>query len=103
MLARSDLTFTGQVSAVELDGDDLAMLEVLAADGRAPFSELARAAGVDESRATRRLRALVAAGAVYFDVDISVGGAGLRDVGDPVVDGAAGSAGRSRASAGGRT
>jgi DNA-binding Lrp family transcriptional regulator len=77
LLARSDLPFRGRVTPVELDGADLAMLEVLAANGRAAYSEIARAAGIDESRATRRLRALVAAGALYFDVDISTAALGF--------------------------
>jgi DNA-binding Lrp family transcriptional regulator len=77
VLARSEWQFPGQVTGVTLDGEDLAMLEVLAADGRASYAHLARAAGVDESRATRRVRALVAAGAAYFDVDISVAALGF--------------------------
>jgi DNA-binding Lrp family transcriptional regulator len=77
VLARSESQFPEQVTSVSLDGDDLAMLDVLAADGRASYSDLARAAGVDEGRATRRIRALVAAGAAYFDVDISVAALGF--------------------------
>jgi DNA-binding Lrp family transcriptional regulator len=53
------------------------MLDVLTANGRASYSDIARAAGVDETRATRRLRALVSAGAVYFDVDVSVAALGF--------------------------
>jgi DNA-binding Lrp family transcriptional regulator len=77
VLARSDLRLPGEVSAVTLDAEDLAMLEVLGADGRTSFADVARATGVDEARVTRRVRALVAAGAAYFDVDISVAALGF--------------------------
>ena len=42
-----------------LDRADYAMLEILARDGRAGYGELARAAGLSEGRATRRLAALL--------------------------------------------
>ena len=54
-----------------LDPADYAMLEVLMHDGRAGYGQLARAAGVTEGRAARRLAALVDSGAVYFDVDLA--------------------------------
>ncbi len=54
-----------------LERSDYDMLEVLARDGRAPFSALARAAGTTEARATRRLTALMRAGVVYLDIDLA--------------------------------
>jgi DNA-binding Lrp family transcriptional regulator len=54
-----------------LEPPDYAMLTVLARDGRAGYGRLARAAGLSEGRATRRLAALVDSGVVYFDVDLA--------------------------------
>ncbi|MFF2196546.1 Lrp/AsnC family transcriptional regulator [Streptomyces sp. NPDC058157] len=50
-----------------LDGAELA---VLRRDGRAGYPELARASGLSESTARRRLERLRERGAVYFDVEI---------------------------------
>ena len=47
------------------------MLDVLTRDGRAGYGTLARASGLSEGRATRRLAALLDAGIVYFDVDVA--------------------------------
>lgn len=54
-----------------LDAGDYAMLEVLGRDGRASFATLAKAAGMSEARATRRLNALMRSGVVYLDVDLA--------------------------------
>lgn len=54
-----------------LDTHDRAVLAHLAADGRATYAELAAAAGLTAGAARRRLQALLAAGAVYLDVDVS--------------------------------
>ncbi|MFJ5924385.1 Lrp/AsnC family transcriptional regulator [Kitasatospora sp. NPDC092948] len=55
---------------VRLDAAEQAMLTVLGSDGRAGFPELARAAGLSESTARRRLEQLRERGACYFDVEI---------------------------------
>ena len=51
--------------------DDHPMIQVLARDGRAGISELARAGGMSEARTARRLAALLDSGVVYLDVDVS--------------------------------
>ncbi|MER5870797.1 Lrp/AsnC family transcriptional regulator [Streptomyces sp. NPDC002044] len=53
-----------------LDDTELALLAVLGQDGRAGYPELARATGLSESTARRRLERLREAGAVFFDVEI---------------------------------
>ncbi|MCY0940027.1 Lrp/AsnC family transcriptional regulator [Streptomyces antarcticus] len=53
-----------------LDETELALLSVLGQDGRAGYPELARATGLSESTARRRLERLREAGAVFFDVEI---------------------------------
>ncbi|WP_375500538.1 Lrp/AsnC family transcriptional regulator [uncultured Jatrophihabitans sp.] len=62
---------------VELVPTDQALIDVLATDGRASYARLAEATGLTEARATRRVRALVEGGALYFDVDLSVAQFGL--------------------------
>ncbi|TQF06637.1 AsnC family transcriptional regulator [Kitasatospora acidiphila] len=59
---------TGPV--LHLDAADEAMLAVLARDGRTGYPELARAAGLSESTARRRLDQLRERSACYFDVEI---------------------------------
>ncbi|MET8292518.1 AsnC family transcriptional regulator [Streptomyces sp. NPDC005180] len=53
-----------------LDDAELAMLAVLRQDGRAGYPELARASGLSESTARRRLERLREGRAVYFDVEV---------------------------------
>ncbi|MEV7725826.1 Lrp/AsnC family transcriptional regulator [Streptomyces sp. NPDC101733] len=53
-----------------LDEAELAMLSVLGQDGRAGYPDLARASGLSESTARRRLERLRELGAVFFDVEI---------------------------------
>ncbi|MCY0927651.1 Lrp/AsnC family transcriptional regulator [Streptomyces sp. H27-H1] len=53
-----------------LDDTELAILAVLGRDGRAGYPELARATGLSESTARRRLERLREAGAMYLDVEI---------------------------------
>ena len=55
---------------VHLDETDLALLAALARDGRAGYPELARATGLSESTARRRLEHLQDVGALFFDVEI---------------------------------
>ena len=62
----------------DLVPSDLDLLELLTADGRASYARLAQATGLTETRVTRRLRALVEGGALYFDVDLSVADLGLH-------------------------
>jgi DNA-binding Lrp family transcriptional regulator len=63
---------------VDVEGDahlepgDRAMLELLRADGRAGYAQLAAATGSTAARAARRLDALLASGALYLDVDLAV-------------------------------
>ncbi|MFD9357180.1 Lrp/AsnC family transcriptional regulator [Streptomyces sp. NPDC060031] len=79
-----DVLSPGQVAALEpprppapgtrprygLDDTELALLAVLGQDGRAGYPELARATGLSESTARRRLERLREQGAMYFDVEI---------------------------------
>lgn len=55
---------------VRLDAAEQAMFAVLARDGRAGYPELARAAGLSESTARRRLDQLRERGAYYLDLEI---------------------------------
>ncbi|QMU80721.1 Lrp/AsnC family transcriptional regulator [Streptacidiphilus sp. PB12-B1b] len=54
---------------VELSGQDEALLEALARDGRAGFRSLATATGWSQTTVRRRLAELRSGGVVYFDVD----------------------------------
>ncbi|MEO9140451.1 MAG: Lrp/AsnC family transcriptional regulator, partial [Jatrophihabitans sp.] len=62
---------TGRGGLGRLHPEDDAMLAVLVEDGRASYAALAQAAGVSESRAARRLTALVDEALIYYDVDVS--------------------------------
>lgn len=55
---------------VQLDETDLALFAALARDGRTGYPELARATGLSESTARRRLEHLHELGALFFDVEI---------------------------------
>lgn len=55
---------------VVLDPADRLLAAELARDGRAPFTDLAAATGLDESSVRRRLAALRADGTLYFDLDV---------------------------------
>ncbi|MFC9324773.1 Lrp/AsnC family transcriptional regulator [Kitasatospora sp. NPDC057015] len=63
---------------IELDEAELAMLAVLATDGRAGYPELARAAGLSESTARRRLDQLRDSGAIYYDIEVDPALFGFR-------------------------
>jgi DNA-binding Lrp family transcriptional regulator len=54
-----------------LDPTDYALLDVLARDGRASITALARAAKTTEGRVSRRLAALFDTGVAYLDVDLA--------------------------------
>ncbi|MEU3979321.1 AsnC family transcriptional regulator [Streptomyces sp. NPDC026672] len=56
---------------VELEPHDLAVMDVLARDGRTGYAELAAAAGISEGRASRSLAALLEYGIVGLDVDLA--------------------------------
>lgn len=58
-------------SDLQLRDEDDALLELLARDGRASYSVLARATGMSIGRVARRISALQAAGILYFDLDIA--------------------------------
>lgn len=55
---------------VQLDETDLVLLAELARDGRTACAELARATGLSESTARRRMEHLQDVGALFFDVEI---------------------------------
>ncbi|MGI8680447.1 MAG: Lrp/AsnC family transcriptional regulator [Jatrophihabitans sp.] len=61
-----------------LEDTDRLLLDALARDGRASFAAVAQAGGVSETTATRRLRALFAAGEAYLDVDLSAAALGYH-------------------------
>jgi DNA-binding Lrp family transcriptional regulator len=56
-----------------LGAGDQRLLELLAADGRAPAAELATAVGWSQTTVRRRLSELRAAGALYYDLDFEEG------------------------------
>ncbi|GAA3714606.1 AsnC family transcriptional regulator [Streptomyces tremellae] len=55
---------------------DEALLRVLERDGRAPVAELAKASGLSESAARRRLDQLLRSGSLYIDVEYSTAALG---------------------------
>lgn len=56
--------------AWSLSQDDRRMLDLLQADGRTGFAELATATGRSPTTVRRRVAQLRASGALYFDVDL---------------------------------
>lgn len=62
----------------EIGADDQMLFAELANDGRASYSELARATHWHESTVRRRIEELRAAGILYFDVDIDTTAFGYR-------------------------
>jgi DNA-binding Lrp family transcriptional regulator len=62
----------------ELEPADEPLLGVLTRSGRASYAELAAAAGISEGRAARRVAALLQAGVIYLDVDLSAALLGYR-------------------------
>ena len=56
---------------VALDPEDELLFAALATDGRLSYAELAGVTGWSESRVARRVEALRAAGALYFDLEIA--------------------------------
>ena len=58
-------------SPVALDPEDDLLFAALATDGRLSYAELAGVTGWSESRVARRVDALRAAGALYFDLEIA--------------------------------
>ncbi len=58
---------------VRPEPDDEPLLAALAVDGRLSWAELAAVTGWSESRVARRVEALRAAGALYFDLEIALG------------------------------
>jgi DNA-binding Lrp family transcriptional regulator len=59
------------VAPVPLEPSDSALLDVLAADGRATAARLAAAGGISEGRAARRLATLIRARTLIIDVDLA--------------------------------
>lgn len=64
--------------SAQIDAADRALLDALATDGRAPYGVLAKAAGMSEARAARRLGALLHEGVTYIDVDVATSALGLH-------------------------
>jgi DNA-binding Lrp family transcriptional regulator len=62
---------TGEPAGAPLGPEDADLLRVLAGDGRASWTALAAATGRTEAQVSRRLEALLAAGAVYVDVELA--------------------------------
>ncbi|WP_222193363.1 Lrp/AsnC family transcriptional regulator [Modestobacter italicus] len=58
-------------SPLALDPEDELLFAALATDGRLSYAELAGVTGWSESRVARRVEALRAAGALYFDLEIA--------------------------------
>jgi DNA-binding Lrp family transcriptional regulator len=58
-------------SPLALEPDDDLLFAALATDGRLSYAELAGVTGWSESRVARRVDALRAAGALYFDLEIA--------------------------------
>lgn len=58
-------------SPLALDPEDELLFAALATDGRLSYAELAGVTGWSESRVARRVDALRAAGALYFDLEIA--------------------------------
>jgi DNA-binding Lrp family transcriptional regulator len=54
-----------------LGPSDHVLLDLLARDGRTSYAVLARQTGISEGRIMRRLEAMQASGALYFDVDLA--------------------------------
>ncbi|MFI6318011.1 Lrp/AsnC family transcriptional regulator [Nonomuraea sp. NPDC050556] len=68
----------GQRGEVEVGPGDLAMVRVLAGDGRAGHAELAEAAGWSQSTVRRRMEVLRATGVLRFDVEVPPSALGYR-------------------------
>lgn len=58
------------VSNIALDDVDRRILDLLQRDGRADFTDLAKASGVAHTTVRRRVAELRTSGALYFDVDL---------------------------------
>ncbi|MGZ8179642.1 Lrp/AsnC family transcriptional regulator [Williamsia sp. SKLECPSW1] len=65
---------------VSLRPDDRPVLDALARDGRVTYATLARATGSTPGRVRRRVETLLAAGVVYFDVDVATAASGIGAV-----------------------
>ena len=63
-------------AAAPLDSVDGALLDMLSRDGRTSYAVLARTCGLTEARVTRRVAALQASGALYFDLDLATAALG---------------------------
>ncbi|MBF6296714.1 Lrp/AsnC family transcriptional regulator [Nocardia amamiensis] len=62
----------GPDAPVGLSPADEAMLALLARDGRAPYAQLAAETGWSAPRVARRMAELMAAGVLYFDLDVAI-------------------------------
>jgi DNA-binding Lrp family transcriptional regulator len=68
----------GAGGPVRMAAEDRALVDALGTDARAPLADLARATGWSESAVRRRLEALRASGAMFFEVDIDPAHIGYR-------------------------
>ncbi|MCW2139835.1 DNA-binding transcriptional regulator, Lrp family [Actinoplanes cyaneus] len=64
--------------AAPLTDADNALIAALAVDGRASLVDLAAAAGLTPGRVSRRMQSLLAAGILYFDVEVAPAALGYR-------------------------
>ena len=62
----------------DVDGIDIKLLEHLAADGRATFTDMAQTAGMSQAAARDRVLGLLAAGAVTVQTIVSSGVRGVK-------------------------
>jgi DNA-binding Lrp family transcriptional regulator len=70
-LAAGDAPAPAAAPPAALEPADSALIHVLAADGRAPVSRLATAAGLSEGRAARRLAQLIRERTLVIEVDLA--------------------------------
>ncbi|MFI1993005.1 Lrp/AsnC family transcriptional regulator [Actinoplanes sp. NPDC020271] len=64
--------------AMSLTDADDKLIATLAVDGRASLVDLAAASGLTPGRVSRRMQSLLAAGVLYFDVEVAPGALGYR-------------------------
>ncbi len=79
--AMVDLTESAWPSdAAPLGELDTAIIAELSGDGRTPFARVGRAVGVAPARVSQRVAAMVRAGQLHFDIDVSVAALGFHRI-----------------------
>ncbi|MFE0019656.1 Lrp/AsnC family transcriptional regulator [Amycolatopsis sp. NPDC059021] len=76
--ALTPAVFTPSATPPEQDGVDLRLVDLLAADGRTPYSDLARATGISESTARRKVARLLAGGVIRLATEVDAELLGYR-------------------------